>query len=150
MMVATANMKIDQFVTNEEYSKLLFTFGVPQVSQFYWQNGEVSYRPEYCNWGVNEYGLNVVYGSSTISAFTFAELYELLPKGEFSIERKKMMWPGSGDTNYCIWIIVTKPTKHKIRYDAFGATMQDAAAYLVATLIRSGDIVLENVPKQIT
>lgn len=138
-------MKPEELVIGLKYAKALFEMGVPQKSYFKWQGNE---KVDYCvNGG---YGLFSWSGCETYAAYTFSELQEFFPQGEYNVERKTIMWTGTEDTNYSMYIMVRKPTKHIVRFDSVGVTLQDCAAYLLATLIRSGDVKIEqqNIPKQ--
>jgi hypothetical protein len=71
-------MTLENQVTSLELSEKLKELGVKQESLFWYQNELLSYCPEFCNWGIDSYGMNIAYNQA-IAAFTVAELGEMLP-----------------------------------------------------------------------
>lgn len=72
-------MKLEQQVTNLELSKRLEELGVQQDSQFYWTT-----HNKHTDWVIVFCGEAVRMGDG-ISAFTVAELGEMLPSGRYEL-----------------------------------------------------------------
>lgn len=73
-------MKIEQQVTSLEISKRLKELGVKQESLFWWEQIKTAGKNEWTNWQVAFVNNSPHYNDGrTVSAFTVAELGEMLP-----------------------------------------------------------------------
>lgn len=91
-------MKLENQVTNLELSKKLKKLGVKQDSLFYWV---LSKAPKllHNNWLIvyNDCSDDILLRNDKISAFTVAELGEMLPDANcFQFENKKYGWVDCG------------------------------------------------------
>lgn len=94
-------MKIEQQVTNLELSKQLKELGVKQDSLFWWGDVNFSKSKEDYDWEVNHKELFATnwHIREYISAFTVAELGELLPENKIYSSKDGDKWSCSNGLN---------------------------------------------------
>lgn len=124
-------MELKKQICSLEFSKQLKELGVKQESVFYWRkidmNGKVFWEPEY------EMTINPFKTLESISAFTVAELGEMLPN-YYTTGR-------SENNNYNCWRIRSSEKKLNF-FDLSSDTEANARAKMIIHLLKNKVIIL--------
>jgi len=129
-------MKLEEQVTSLELSKKLKTLGVKQESAFYWDSDS-----EMQQWSVRRY-------RGFYSAFTVAELGEMLPPGIFQeVGMEFNTWQfGTIPKTWCVQYRETRLTirenysRRTFPINSFSGTEADARARMLIHLLEKGVI----------
>lgn len=139
-------MTIEQQVVSLELAKKLKELGVKQESLLYYQNyaeNSIVYKLKHASFCINSFGENVIF-ENLISAFTVAELGEMLPQylsPETAAENEvylTMYLSAKRDW----WMIQYTTINHLARYSQHANTEADARAKMLIYLLENKLITL--------
>lgn len=140
-------MKLQNQVCNLELAKKLKSFGVPQLSLFYWQEDRLQTEKKYKSKLFKIKPFEIVSEKKNLlrfknySAFTSAELGEML--NPFLMDKKWhiiILYNGAEDCYVCDIIEFKKPKE--IIYRTIKKTEADARAKMLVYLLKNGIIKL--------
>jgi hypothetical protein len=114
-------MIIEQQVCSLELAKRLKELGVKQESLFYWQ-----FFPGH-NFIIHDKDKSNHYETETYSAFTVAELGEMLPDWNESVKRA-----------YKDWVCIIRNKNTDINWHSFGETEANARSKMLIYLLENG------------